>query len=216
MHALNRRTGRDYRFDMGRSRNGARRLSARGTPHAIHLTAQFGRSVMRLLRTAQSPACVAHDAAINCEPTRWSQPTRSCWRSAGRNRWDVERRANVHPGRDAREADENHDQTILDHGRAEPAHHKTVYEALHRSGSDQWSRTRVLLRIVDGPCTSPSLPCPPDSQRPAPTPARKVARDRLIMRASPCRSQPHSSQRLSGRERCRALPGLRRTRHRPP
>lgn len=24
-------------------------------------------------------ACGAHGAAIDCEPTRWSQPTRSCW-----------------------------------------------------------------------------------------------------------------------------------------
>src|SRR5829696_2633059 len=24
-------------------------------------------------------ACVMHGAAIGCEPTRWSQPTRSCW-----------------------------------------------------------------------------------------------------------------------------------------
>ena len=24
-------------------------------------------------------ACGAHGAAIGCEPTRWSQPTRSCW-----------------------------------------------------------------------------------------------------------------------------------------
>src|SRR5829696_4239724 len=24
-------------------------------------------------------ACVMHGAALGCEPTRWSQPTRSCW-----------------------------------------------------------------------------------------------------------------------------------------
>ena len=24
-------------------------------------------------------ACVMHGAVLGCEPTRWSQPTRSCW-----------------------------------------------------------------------------------------------------------------------------------------
>ena len=35
-------------------------------------------SIFTLLRMAQPPVCVAHGAALGCEPTRWSQPTRSC------------------------------------------------------------------------------------------------------------------------------------------
>src|SRR4051794_1897747 len=41
-----------------------------------------------------------------------------------------------------------------------------------------------------------TAPRPPNPLRLAPTPTRTVARDRLIRRASPCRAQPRSSQRL--------------------
>ena len=72
-------------------------------------------------------ACVMHGAAIGCEPTRWSQLTRSCWPK----QMEYWRRADVHPGRHARKADENYDQTRLDHARTGPVRYKRVYEALH-------------------------------------------------------------------------------------
>ena len=49
-----------------------------------------------------------------------------------------------------------------------------------------------------------TAPRPPNPLRLAPTPTRTVARERPVVRASPCRAQPRSSQRLSGREWCRA------------
>jgi len=101
-----------------------------------------------------------------------------------------------------------------------------------RASGGRWDRPelhRLLVWISSGwatrswsgssiacPVPSRMAPRPPDPLRPAVTPARTVAPDRLIMRGSPCRAQPRSSRRLSGREWCRVLPGLRRTRHRPP
>ena len=160
--------------------------------------------IKALLRTAQSPR-----AERTVQPSAANRPGGlNRHGRVGRSRWDLERRAGVHPRRDAREPDENHDQARLDHGRARPARYKTG------------SRTASWIMLQPG---EPYLgllklwvaPRPPDPLRVAPT-CQDGGEGEAHRRGFPCRAQPRSSQRLSGREWCRVLPGLRRTRHRPP